>query len=47
MKALEFIIKQGTVFENEILNDYIVPVLVSIATSVSKEPEKGFVRIEK
>jgi hypothetical protein len=32
LKSLEIIIKMGTVFENQILEDYIVPILISIVS---------------
>lgn len=33
MKALELLVKQGTVFEQQIMEDYIVPLLILLSTS--------------
>ena len=38
MRALEMIVKIGTVVEQQILEEYFVPVLVAMATPIKSQP---------
>ncbi len=43
MRALEVIVKIGTVIEQQILEEYFVPVLVSIGTQSKSQPASALI----
>lgn len=43
MRALQLLIKQGTVFEQQILDDYVVPLLVFMSTSTEEYKKTNFI----